>query len=80
MKILRYLHETYRNDIYVSIMNQYTPLPHVAHIEALNRKVTAEEYDRVLSFATRIGIEHGFMQEGEAASDSFIPEFDGRGI
>lgn len=79
-KILRYLHETYGNDIYVSIMNQYTPLPHVAHIEALNRKVTAEEYDRVLSFATRIGIEHGFVQEGEAASESFIPEFDGRGI
>jgi len=79
-KILRYLHETYRNDIYVSIMNQYTPLPHVAHIEALNRRVTPEEYDKVLSFAGRIGIERGFIQEGEAASESFIPEFDGRGI
>ena len=79
-KILRYLHETYRNDIYVSIMNQYTPLPHVAHIEALNRRVTPEEYDRVLSFAERIGIENGFIQEGDAASESFIPEFDGRGI
>ena len=79
-KILRYLHETYGNDIYVSIMNQYTPLPHVAHIEALNRKVTADEYDRVLSFAQRLGIENGFMQEGEAASESFIPEFDGQGI
>ena len=79
-KILRYLHETYKNDIYVSIMNQYTPLPHVAHIPALNRRVTAEEYERVLSFAQRIGIENGFIQEGEAADESFIPEFDGRGI
>ena len=79
-KILRYLHETYENDIYVSIMNQYTPLPHVAHIEALNRRVTPEEYEKVLSFAGRIGIERGFIQEGEAASESFIPEFDGRGI
>ena len=79
-KILRYLHETYGNDIYVSIMNQYTPLSHVAEIPALNRRVTEEEYQRVLLFAERIGIELGFMQEGEAASESFIPEFDGEGL
>lgn len=79
-KILRYLHETYGNDIYISIMNQYTPLPHVAHIPELNRKVTAEEYDRVMLFALRVGIENGFFQEGEAASESFIPQFDGTGL
>lgn len=79
-KILRYLYATYKNDIYVSIMNQYTPLPHVADIPALNRQVTSEEYQRVLSFAERLGIEKGFIQEGSTASESFIPEFDGRGI
>lgn len=79
-KVLRYLHETYGNDIYVSIMNQYTPLPHVAQIPELNRKVTEEEYERVMQFALRIGIENGFFQEGEAASESFIPQFDGTGL
>ena len=79
-KILRYLHETYGEHIYISIMNQYTPLPQVADIEALNRTVTPEEYDRVLRFAERIGIEQGFRQEGSAASESFIPEFDERGL
>ena len=79
-KILRYLHETYGDHIYISIMNQYTPLPQVAGIEALNRTVTPEEYDRVLRFAERIGIERGFRQEGSAASESFIPEFDERGL
>lgn len=79
-KILRYLHETYGEHIYISIMNQYTPLPQVADIEALNRTVTPEEYDRVLRFAKRIGIEQGFRQEGSAASESFIPEFDERGL
>ena len=74
-KILRYLHETYGDHIYISIMNQYTPLPQVADIEALNRTVTPEEYDRVLRFAERIGIEQGFRQEGSAACESFIPEF-----
>ena len=79
-KILRYLHETYGDHIYISIMNQYTPLPQVANIESLNRTVTQEEYDRVLRFAERIGIERGFRQEGTAASESFIPEFDERGL
>lgn len=79
-KILRYLHETYGNDIYVSIMNQYTPLPHVQDIPDLNRKVTDEEYRRILTFAERIGIERGFLQEGDTAAESFIPAFDGEGL
>lgn len=79
-KVLRYLHETYGDNIYISIMNQYTPLPHVAHIPELNRKVSAEEYDRVVNFALRLGIENAFIQEGETAEESFIPPFDMEGV
>lgn len=79
-KILRYLHETYGDNIYISIMNQYTPLPHVAQIPALNRKVTADEYDRVVNFALAIGIGNAFIQEGETAEESFIPPFDMEGV
>ncbi len=79
-KILRYLHETYGDNIYISIMNQYTPLPHVAHLPELNRRVTAEEYDRVVNFALRLGIENAFIQEGETAEESFIPPFDMEGV
>ena len=79
-KILRYLYETYDDNIYISIMNQYTPLPHVADIPELNRKVTDEEYERVLTFAKRLGIQNGFYQEGDTAEESFIPAFDGEGL
>lgn len=84
-KVLRYLHDAYGNDIYVSIMNQYTPMGHLARIPQvsqtqLTRKVTQEEYERVLSFAERIGIENGYMQEGGTAEESFIPAFDGEGL
>lgn len=78
--ILRYLHETYGNDVYVSIMNQYTPLPHVASLPELNRTITDAEYEKILAFADRIGIENGFMQEGGTAQESFIPEFNGEGL
>ena len=79
-KILRYLHETYGDNIYISIMNQYTPMPSVADHPVLSRKVTEEEYARVLDFADKIGIEKGFVQEGEAVSKSFIPDWDLSGI
>ena len=79
-KVLRYLHSTFGNDIYVSIMNQYTPLPHVAEYPELNRSLTGEEYEKILTFAARIGIELGFRQEGGTDKDSFIPTFDGEGL
>ncbi|MCM1089770.1 MAG: radical SAM protein [Butyrivibrio sp.] len=79
-KILRYLHDTYGDNIYISIMSQYTPLPQVSSFPELNRSVTAEEYDRLLLFAERIGVRNGFRQEGSAAEESFIPEFDGQGL
>lgn len=79
-KILRYLHQTYGNNVYISIMNQYTPLPHTAGFTELSRPVSEEEYSRVLNFALAVGIENGFRQEGGTVSESFIPQFNGEGI
>lgn len=79
-QILRYLHSAYKNDIYVSIMNQFTPLTDAELPQELNRRVTAKEYEKILSFGERIGIEQGYYQEGETAEESFIPPFDCEGI
>ncbi|MGN0341492.1 MAG: radical SAM protein [Roseburia sp.] len=78
--ILRYLLQTYQDRIFLSIMNQYTPLSHVADYPELMRKVTPEEYEAVVDYAIDLGIENGFIQEGDVAEESFIPEFDGTGI
>ncbi|HBN85602.1 MAG TPA: radical SAM protein, partial [Clostridiales bacterium] len=61
-------------------MNQYTPLAHVAKYPELNRKITDEEYDRLVDYAIEIGVENGFVQEGGTASESFIPDFNYEGI
>lgn len=79
-RVLRYLHDTYGNDIFISIMNQYTPVPQVADHPVLSKNVSEDEYKRVLDFAVSIGIENGFTQEGEAVSESFIPKWDLSGI
>lgn len=75
-QVLRYVYETYGDTVAVSIMNQYTPLPHAAAYPELTRRVTEEEYEEVLEFAIELGIGHGFLQEGETAEESFIPDFD----
>lgn len=76
MAILNYLQKTYGNQIYVSIMNQFTPVIKQEKYINLNRRVTKREYEKVLNYAIEIGIENAFVQDGETASESFIPEFD----
>lgn len=75
-KVIKLLHDRYGDRIYISIMNQYTPIDIVKDYPELNRKVTAKEYDEVVDYAISIGVENGFIQEGDTASESFIPEFD----
>lgn len=78
--MIRYLHERYGNQIFISIMNQYTPMPAVKDDPLLSRTVSEKEYDEVVNFAVSIGVENGFLQEGGTVSESFIPEFDGTGV
>ena len=78
--IENFLYETFKDDIYISIMNQYTPLKQVEKYPEINRKVTDKEYDEVVDYAIGLGVVNGFIQEGETASESFIPEFDCEGV
>ena len=79
-KIIHYLYEIYGDSIYISIMNQFTPLAGLEKYPELNRRVTEEEYNEVVDYAIELGVENGFIQEGETAEESFIPEFDGEGV
>jgi putative pyruvate formate lyase activating enzyme len=78
--IIKYLYDTFGDTIYISIMNQYTPLLSVANYPELNRRITDEEYDELVEYAINLGVENGFIQEGETASVSFIPEFNEEGV
>lgn len=75
---LKYLMDTYGDNIYVSLMNQYTPMPGMA--PPLNRKVTREEYHELLDYAEKLGLKNGFTQDFGTASESFIPLFDLTGV
>ena len=78
--VLDYLWNTYGNRIYISIMNQYTPMEQIKNHPLLNRKVTKREYSKVVNYALSLGWENAFIQEGETAMESFIPGFNGAGV
>jgi putative pyruvate formate lyase activating enzyme len=46
----------------------------------INRRITDEEYDEIVDYAIDLGVENGFIQEGETATESFIPEFNEEGV
>ena len=79
-RVLEYLLSTYEKEIYISLMNQYTPMPAMKDDPRLSRKVTDREYQRLIDYGLQLGLENGFIQEGETAKESFIPEFNGEGI
>ena len=75
---LKYIYETYGDSVYISLMSQYTPMPNMT--APLDRRVSAAEYRELVDYATEKGVTRAFVQEGAAASESFIPAFDLTGI
>ena len=80
-EVIRYVYETYGDDVYISLMNQYTPferLRNMPECKELCRKVTKREYETVVSYLLSLGVQNAFIQEGDTAKESFIPDFDGQ--
>lgn len=80
IRVIDSLYETFKDDIYISIMSQYTPIKEIKEYPELNRKLTKREYQKVTDHALMIGITNGFIQDGEVALESFIPMFDCQGV
>lgn len=76
-RCLDWIHETFGDQVYVSIMNQYMPLFKACRHPEINRPLTTLEYQKVVRHARNIGITKGFIQVGRTDSAKFIPHFDG---
>lgn len=76
--VIKYVYETYKDKVFISLMNQYTPFERLKGREdckELCRKVTKREYDTVVDYMLSLGVRNAFIQEGDTAKESFIPEF-----
>lgn len=73
-QIISYLYNTYSDNIFISIMNQYTPIKKLIY-EELNHKISNNDYNEIINYAYDLGIRNAFIQEGNTQKKSFIPDF-----
>jgi putative pyruvate formate lyase activating enzyme len=79
-RIVAYIHRTFGDAVYLSLMNQYTPVYKAPGHPEINRTVEQTDYSALVDYARSLGVSNGFVQEGGAAMESFIPEFDLQGV
>ena len=80
IKALTWLHETFGEKIYLSIMNQYTPIISSKDYPELNRRLTKREYEKVLAQALNQNIKNAYIQEGKTSNQTYIPPFNNEGL
>ncbi len=74
-RVIDYLYKKFGNQIYLSLMNQYTPMEAVKEHPKLKRRVTSYEYEKVIDYALEQGVTQAYRQCGRTSEESFIPEF-----
>ncbi len=74
-KIIDYLYDTYKDDIFISLMSQYTPTDNTCKVEKLNRKLNPKHYDTMIEYLEYKGIKNAYIQDIESAHSDYIPDF-----
>ena len=73
LKVLDWIGDNFApGQVLVSLMRQYTPMGNLP--APMDRKITEEEYDSVLSWMYLNDLE-GFTQEEDSADTAYIPDF-----
>lgn len=80
IKLLEWIHGAMPEDIYISLMCQYTPYHRSSQYPEIDRRITSWEYEKVLNKFYKLGFKNGYIQERDAASEEYIPDFNLEGI
>lgn len=75
-KIIDFLYNEFGDSIYISIMNQYTPLHKACDYPEISKTLNPKMYDSLVDYAISLGITQGFIQEDGSANKSYVPDFD----
>ncbi|MBL4931402.1 radical SAM protein [Clostridium paridis] len=79
-KVIDTIHETFNNKVYISIMNQYTPMNKSYNFPEINKPLNPKHYDSLVDYALSIGVTKGFIQEEGSSSKAFVPSFLNEGV
>ena len=77
-KIIKYLYNTYGDNIYISILSQYTPNKKVLDSNLypeLKNRIKHKKYNEIVNYALSLNIKNCYIQDFDVATESFIPDF-----
>lgn len=77
-RILNWIHENLPQETYISIMAQYFPTYKAKEIHEINRKITKQEYNFVVSMLK--DFENGYIQELGEHEEEYVPKFNLEGV
>ncbi|AAO35739.1 radical SAM protein [Clostridium tetani] len=74
-KIIDFIYKSFGDNVYISIMNQYTPMFKASDYAEINRRLNEKHYDTLINYALDLGIKNAFIQENGSSSEEFVPDF-----
>lgn len=79
-KIIDAIYKKFGDNVYISLMNQYTPMYNAKMYPEINKSINEKTYDSIVNYALSIGVRNGFIQESGTDSEEFVPNFNNEGV
>ncbi|WP_370773132.1 radical SAM protein [Clostridium sp.] len=79
-KIIDAIYKKFEDSVYISLMNQYTPMYNAKMYPEINKSINEKTYDSIINYALSIGVRNGFIQESGTDSEEFVPNFNNEGV
>lgn len=78
--VIEYIYKTYGDSVYISIMNQYTPIGEFRDHPELSETPSRREYEKLVDYALSLGVSNAYIQDSSSSGKVYIPDFDMEGI
>ncbi|SHK07815.1 putative pyruvate formate lyase activating enzyme [Clostridium cavendishii DSM 21758] len=79
-KVIDSIYNNFGDKLYISIMNQYTPLNKASEYKEINKPLNPKHYDSLIDYALNLGVKNGFIQEEGTDTKAYVPDFNNQGV
>ncbi|WP_039766969.1 radical SAM protein [Caldicellulosiruptor sp. F32] len=80
IKVLSWIKDNLKGKVLLSLMSQYYPMYRAGEYKEISRRLTKREYQKVVNFVLENGLDYGYIQDLDSATDKYTPDFDLEGI
>lgn len=79
-KVVDYIYKTFQDRVFLSLMNQYTPMFNAVDYPEINKTLNPTHYDSLVDHCIDLGYKNAFIQEGGSNTTAYVPNFNMQGI